>query len=382
VKVRIDHGPLLDALAWVSSCVPSKPPVPVLGGVKLATKEDRLTLVAFDYEVSAVEHVEALVAETGEVLVSARLLAGIVKELPKGEQVTLAVEGTRLVVTVKGGKFSLPLMPVEDYPQLPELPGKVGEVEAAAWAAETKRVAVAACKDSTLPTLTALSMEWDEQGLTLACTDRFQLATTLLGWQGALGDEAPGKVLLPSGVVKSTALAGSGNLGVHLDSLTSPTVIGFSTGNRRITTRLIDGEFPKWRSLVPTQFHAEIVVIASQLMAVLRRATVLSKEGGRGSRVTLTLGENTLTVTSGTHDDAGGEEVIPVDYTGEPFEIGVNEDFLSAALTSAGSDTVTLSLTTPAKPFLVRPVGDDGEIDPGYTHLVMPVRLATAQAAA
>jgi hypothetical protein len=147
MKIRVERDGLADAVAWVARSLPSRPPVPVLGGILLdAGNSDALTISGFDYEVSATVGVAATVADGGRTLVSGRLLADITRSLP-AQPVEIMVDGARVSITCGSAKFSLPTMPVEDYPQLPAMPPHAGELAGEVFGLAVSQVAVAAGKD-------------------------------------------------------------------------------------------------------------------------------------------------------------------------------------------------------------------------------------------
>ncbi|HTI24933.1 MAG TPA: DNA polymerase III subunit beta, partial [Kutzneria sp.] len=190
MKIRVERDGLADAVAWVARSLPSRPPVPVLGGVLLDAGSDEgdtgdaLTVSGFDYEVSAQVGVPATIAAGGKTLVSGRLLADITKALPN-HPVEIAVDGARVSITCGSAKFSLPTMPVEDYPALPEMPQRAGALAGEVFAEAVAQVAIAAGKDDTLPMLTGVRVEFNGGKLTLVATDRFRLAMREFDWEPA-----------------------------------------------------------------------------------------------------------------------------------------------------------------------------------------------------
>jgi DNA polymerase III subunit beta len=382
VKIRLERDALADALSWVATAAPSKPATPVLAGVKLTATDTALRLGAYDYETAATADVDALVDEPGQALVSARLFAAIVKELPKGKAVTLSVDGARLSVKAGTGVFGLPLMPVEDYPALPAMPDQIGEVDAAAWSAAVKRVAVTASRDDAIPEFTSVLIEVGE-ALVLAATDRYRLATTELAWQPVLGTTGR-----ESYSVSAAALAGAsftaGMVGLHVSDDSG--VIGFSTSARTLMTRLMPtaGWSSKWRGLLPVQFSAEPTVNAAALEGMLRRVAVFA--GADSSResanVSLAFADNTLTVQAGGADDGEGAESIEIGYEHDPLTVTFKIAFLREALKATGGEMVELALTDERRPAVLRPVDPDGEMADRYLHLVMPIRPPALRAVA
>src|SRR5690349_5273457 len=168
MKFRVARDDLADAVAWVAKSLPARPPVPVLGGILLQVNGSTLTVAGFDYEVStratlSVDALDELDADTtapgtDRVLVSGRLLAEITRALP-AKPVDLAVVGPKVSIVAGSARFTLPTMPVEDYPPLPQMPSSSGTVDSAVFAEAVAQTAVAAGRDDTLPMLTGIRVE-------------------------------------------------------------------------------------------------------------------------------------------------------------------------------------------------------------------------------
>ena len=237
MKFRVERDVLADAAAWVARSLPARPPVPVLGGVLIEASTgadgDRLTVSGFDYETSARVQLDATIGDPGRVLVSGRLLADITRALPS-KPVDLVVDGARATISCGNSRFTLPTMPVEDYPQLPAMPQLAGTVAADVLAEAVAQVAVAAGRDDTLPMLTGVRLEIEGSQLTLAATDRFRLAVRELEWTP--GDDLAGvssAVLIPSRTLAEVAktLAGAGTVGIALSA--GDGMLGITGGGRR-----------------------------------------------------------------------------------------------------------------------------------------------------
>ena len=181
MKFRLERDVLADAVAWAARTLPSRPSMPMLAGLLVDAGADGLTLSSFDYEVSGRVAVAADVDEPGRVLVSGRLLADIARALPAAP-VTVTSEGSRVEVRCGRSSFTLPTLPVDDYPTLPDMPGSTGTIPGATFAAAVAQVAIAAGRDDTLPTLTGIRVEIDGSTITLAATDRYRLAVREFAW--------------------------------------------------------------------------------------------------------------------------------------------------------------------------------------------------------
>ncbi|HVV22556.1 MAG TPA: DNA polymerase III subunit beta [Pseudonocardiaceae bacterium] len=377
MKIRVERDGLADAVAWVARSLPSRPSIPVLGGVLIDAGGDgvdsgeALTVAGFDYEVSAKVEVPATIAAEGKALVSGRLLADITKALP-AQPVEIAVDGSRVSITCGSAKFSLPTMPVEDYPQLPAMPQRAGEVPGEVFGQAVAQVAIAAGRDDTLPMLTGVRLEIAANQLTLVATDRFRLAMREFEWNSG-GEVTDTAVLVPARTLAEAAktLGTSGN-SVEISLASGDGLLGLAGSGRRATTRLLDAEFPKYRQLLPSEHTSAAIIGVSSLVDAIKRVSLVAE---RGTQVRLEFGDGTLRLSAGGDDEGSAEEELGVEYTGEPVTIAFNPGYLLDGLGALHSDRAHLSFTTPNRPALIKPVGEDGEVAPGYLYLLMPVRL-------
>lgn len=395
MKFRVARDELAEAVAWVARSLPSRPPVPVLGGVLLATgspsgsgTDDGLTVSGFDYEVSAQVGVAAEVAEAGRALVSGRLLADITRSLPN-KPVDVTVDGTRVQIVCGSARFSLPTMPVEDYPQLPAMPSSTGSLPGDTFAEAVAQVSVAAGRDDTLPMLTGVRVEIEGSTVVLAATDRFRLAVREFTWSpdATPGEAISAAVLVPARTLSESAktLGGSGDVRLALGSLSAGAgdgLMGLVGAGRRTTTRLLDAEFPKFRQLLPAE-HASVAEVAvAPLVESIKRVALMAE---RGAQVRLEFSADGLKLSAGGDDEGKAEEELPADFTGAPLTIAFNPGYLLDGLAVLHSERVLMGFTTPSRPAVLRPApaesvpleGDGPFPAPSseYTYLLMPVRL-------
>lgn len=376
MKIRVERDGLADAAAWVARSLPPRPPVPVLGGVLLDTGGDDaecLTISGFDYEVSATADVAATVAAAGKALVSGRLLADITKSLPN-KPVEISVDGSRLAITCGTAKFSLPTMPVEDYPQLPHMPHLAGELAGEVFAEAVAQVAVAAGRDDTLPMLTGVRLEIGEATLTMVATDRFRLAMREFVWRpGEAPPAADTAVLIPArSLAEAAKTLGSAGSSVQLALAPDDGLLGLSGTHRRTTTRLLDADFPPYRKLLPNDRTSAAVVEVAALTEAIKRVSLVAE---RGTQVRLEFAESWLRLTAGGEDEGSAEEELPIEFTGEPVTIAFNPGYLLDGLAALHTDRAELSFTTAKRPALIKPVDGDGAVVDGYLYLLMPVRM-------
>ncbi|MDA2811210.1 DNA polymerase III subunit beta [Nocardiopsis sp. RSe5-2] len=378
MKFRVERDVLADAVAWTARSLPVRPSVPVLAGMLLDASEDegrqRLRLSSFDYEVSAQVSVDIEVEEPGTCLVSGRLLAEITRNLPP-QTVEIATDGAKVTVSCGSAKFTLLTLPVEDYPTLPEMPGQTGSVGSDVFAAAVAQVAVAAGRDDTLPMLTGVRVEIEGSTLTLASTDRYRLAVREITWSPENPDVSavalvPAKTLadtaksLTSGAEVSIALAtGEGAEGM----------IGFEGGGRRTTTRLLDGEFPKYRALLPDTFNSVAEINKAEFIEAVKRVSLVAE---RNTPLRLAFGEGRLVLEAGTGDEAQAVEVLDAALEGEEIQIAFNSSYLLDGLGAVDSDIARLQFTTSTKPAIISGKPADESAASDYRYLIMPVRLS------
>ncbi|HEX9998898.1 MAG TPA: DNA polymerase III subunit beta [Actinoplanes sp.] len=375
MKFRVERDALADAVAWTAKSLPSRPSVPVLAGVMLRVTDGRLHVSGFDYEVSSQVSVEVQADADGAALVSGRLLAEITKALP-AKPADIAAVGSHLELVCGSARFTLPTMPVEDYPTLPEMPSSAGTVDAAGFAAAVAQVAIAAGRDETLPMMTGVRLELNGSSMAMLATDRYRLAMREFQWQPD-DPEISLNALVPAKTLNDTAktlgpLGGSVTLALAQGNA-GEGMIGFAGGTRRTTSRLLDGaNYPPVRSLFPASHNAEARVSVAALVEVVRRVALVAE---RTTPVLLSFSADGLVVEAGGTEEARASEAMETTFSGEPLTIGFNPQYLIDGLQNLGAPTAVLSFVDAFKPAVISPAGEDGEIVLGYRYLIMPIRV-------
>ena len=378
MRFRVEREVLADAVAWAARSLPARPPVPVLAGLMLdasAESGGRLVLSSFDYEVSARVEVNADISEPGVALVSGRLLADISRSLPD-RPVEVSTDAAKVVLTCGSSRFTLLTLPVEDYPALPVMPGASGSLRGDAFASAVAQVAVAAGRDDTLPVLTGVRLEIEAGVITMAATDRYRLAVRELTWspeQTGLSAIA----LVPARTLSDTAkaLASADKVTVALASGgTGEGLVGFEGGGRRTTTRLLDGEFPKYRSLLPTESSALATVQTAGLAEAVRRVALVAE---RNTPIRLSFSGNEVTLEAGTGDEAQASESMDATLVGDDISIAFNPGYLLDGLGALDAAYAELRFTVSTRPAVIT-AKESAEAAAGedYRYLLMPVRLS------
>ncbi|MGQ4488156.1 DNA polymerase III subunit beta [Streptomyces sp. 372A] len=375
MKIRVERDVLAEAVAWVARSLPARPPAPVLAGLLLKAEDGALSFSSFDYEVSARVSVEAEVEEDGTVLVSGRLLADICRALPN-RPVEISTDGVRATVSCGSSRFTLHTLPVEEYPALPQMPTATGTVPGEVFASAAAQVAIAAGRDDTLPVLTGVRIEIEGDTVTLASTDRYRFAVREFLWKPE-DPEASAVALVPAKTLLDTAKALTSGDTVTLalsGSGAGEGLIGFEGAGRRTTTRLLEGDLPKYRTLFPTEFNSVAVIETAPFVEAVKRVALVAE---RNTPVRLTFEQGVLILEAGSSDDAQAVERVDAVLEGDDISIAFNPTFLLDGLSAIDSPVAQLSFTTSTKPALLsgRPAVD-AEANDAYKYLIMPVRLS------
>ncbi|MEU4386025.1 DNA polymerase III subunit beta [Promicromonospora sp. NPDC023805] len=374
MKFRVERDVLADAVTWTARTLPTRPPAPVLAGVRIeADAQGVINLASFDYETSARSVIPAEVAEPGTVLVSGRLLAEISRALPN-KPVDVALEGNKVVVTCGASRFTLLTMPVDEYPALPGLPEVSGTVSGDAFTHAVAQVTVAASRDDTLPLLTGVRVEIEGERITLLSTDRYRLALRELTWTPATpGFSAVALIRARTLNDVAKSLGSGGLVNVGLSTGQGLDLVGFEAGGRQTTSQLVEGDYPAVRRLFPDSTPIHAVVATAPLIEAAKRVSLVAE---RNTPIRLSFSDGQVVLDAGHGDDAQASEALEAVLVGEDIAVAFNPQFLLDGLGALGTDFVRLSFTHPNKPVEFTGQGSlDGEDDSAYRYLLVPIRF-------
>jgi DNA polymerase-3 subunit beta len=373
VKLSTASADLLAQLQSVSRVASTRSAVQALSGVQLAATSAGVELRATDMEIALRVPLAAEVAREGTVVLPARLLLDVARSLPKGaERVELELRPEQQDVEVIAGsaKFHLRTLRAEDFPPLPGVGGTdaddtVVEVPAQAFVDTIEMVSKSASRDETRPILTGILVSASGSELRMVATDSYRLSVkeTALGVSLDPGFEAnvPARALDELRAVVGTTGADLIRIGVRSNQVV------FEVGGAVLSSRLIDGQFPNYRQLIPDGYEHQLRISGEELGDVVKRISLMAQ---KNAPLRLAFTEGELTVSAQTPDVGEASEPVPVPFAGEPFEIGFNPEFLRDGLDSVGSDDLILKLISPLRPGLI-----EGADESGFLYLIMPIRL-------
>ena len=367
MKLTTKREDLVSKLSIVSRAVSTRGTIQALSGVLLRASDGRVTLSATDNDLSLETTLEAEVEDDGSILLPGRLFAEISRSLPDA---TVEIESREAEHDVEirsaGAGFHLRVLPVEEFPNLPQPEGEPGlRIPAAALEESIDLVARAASRDDMRPVLTGVFVSASGREMTMVATDSYRLAVKRTELEADLGGELeaniPARALRELGRILSSEGAGEASISLSKNQAT------FEAGSILLSTRLIDGQFPNFRQLLPESYEHDVRLPRSDLLDVTRRVSQLAQ---RNAPLRLSLESGQLTVAAETPDVGDARETMPAAFEGEPLEIGFNPEFLKEGIESVAGDEILMRLISPLRPGLLEPVeGDD------FRYLVMPIRL-------
>jgi DNA polymerase-3 subunit beta len=364
VKFRCDRDDLSEALQTVQRGVSSRPGIPALTGVLIeASSGGTLTLTTTDLEVSARLTIDVQVTEEGTALVPARLLGDTVKSLSDAP-VEFESDQSQARIRCAAYEGALRLLPAEDFPALQPPSGIRVVVEAARFAEAVGQVGRAASRDEARPVLTGVLLEVSREGVTLVATDSYRLAVRDLVATAA----GEAKAIVPERAMAEAGRASQGIEKGDVELFLDESQVSFRLGALTLTSRLIEGEFPNYRALLPERYESRLTVSRQQLMDAVRRVGLLARDT---SPVRLEFNALGVKLSSSSPDLGQAVEAVEASYEGEDLTAAFNPNYLSDGLAAATGESVRLEVRDGLKPGIVR--GDSDE----FTYLVMPVRLPT-----
>lgn len=372
MKVEVNSASFADAVAWTTSVLNARPTNPILSGVKLEATEGTLRLSAFTYEISARDHVEAGVDEEGTVVVPGKLLADISKSLPS-EKAYMQNNGSTLQITSGKSTFTLQLMPETEYPDLPQLPPQLGQVDAQTFTQSVNQAAVAVARDESRPVLTGIQMRFEGDSVTMSSTDRFRLSRSTFQWTPQ-SDDLSTIALVGGSHLRdiSRSIDEHQNVIVYLDPQ-NPSLLGIENAGRISTVQLIDGEFPNVDKLYADSYPIHVVIDKQALLDAIKRVSLVAE---RNAPIRMVFAGQELTLSAGAADEASANEILDVDLDGEDITVAFNPNYLREGLSAIAEPFVRMKMTTAIKPVEFNGQQEaDSEESLAYRYLLVPMRF-------
>ena len=363
MKFRCERDVLAEALATAGRAATGRTgTLPVLSGLRLELSGDKLTVTGTDLELTIQLEIEVGGERDGGVVLPARLIADIVRSLSPGK-VEVSVEADDVLIAGGRSQFAVRPLSLDDYPRLAAPATSAVTLPSAEVGEALRQVVRAASTDEARPILTGVLLTAEADGLRMVATDSYRLAVRDLPGATALG--ADQKVLVPGRALSELQrLVGSGSeLTLRLGERDAT----FEIGTTRLTTRLIEGEFPNYRQLIPASYPNKLTVARDPLLEAIRRVKILARDA---TPIRLQMSKEGLKLTAITQDVGNAVEELDSSLEGNELTVAFNPDYFAAGVEAVGGDEVTLETLDALKPAVLRGVGKAE-----YLYLLMPVRV-------
>ena len=365
MKFRCERDTLVEALGAAGRAVANRGgALPVLAGVRGQLTGDRLKLTGSDLELTIEVEVEVAGEQDGTAVLPSKIASDLVRSLGD-PRVTVEVEGDE--ATISAGRFqsSLRLLPADEFPRLGMPTDDAVTLSAKDFASALHQVVPAASADDARPILTGVLMSAEESGLRLVATDSYRLAVRDLPGTTVLKEGQ--SVLVPSRALKELErlLGASEEVTLRLGERE----VTFEVGNVRLTTRLIEGDFPNYRGLIPASHPNRLTVPREALVEAVRRVKLMAREPN--TPVRLAMSQDGLELVAITQDVGQAHEQLDAGYTGEELTVAFNPEYLLSGVDVTTGDEITLDTVDAQKPAVISAAGAEE-----FLYLLMPVRVS------
>ncbi len=373
MKFTVQRDIFADAVSFAAKLLPQRTTLPILGGVLISTDDSGVTFSSFDYEVSAKTSTSADVTDGGQVLVSGRLLSDIAQRLPHHD-VTLETDGSHVLVRCGTAKFSLLTMPLEEYPNLPDVTGVTGKVNGEAFAEAVAQVTPAASRDDVTPVITGVQLVVDGPTLSLMATDRYRVAVRNVSWSGDSAESL--MALVPARTLAEVGKTFSAGDEVEITISTGGDreLVALTSNDKTVTTLLIKGSFPPVQRLFPDSSENYSVVNTNDLIDATKRVSLVID---REAPLRYTFSADGVMVEALGSDQAQASESIDGHIVGNDCVVSLKPQFLIDGLTQTHSEFARVAFTptdNPNKPgpVLVTAQRSADDNDDSYRYLLQP----------
>jgi len=363
MKFRISKEAFLDGLQKVQHVVSSKTTLPILSNVLLTARDGRLQLTTTDLDVGITGSVEAQVDKEGSTTLPARRLVSIVRELPASE-IEVAVD-SKNIASIRSGPsfFKIIGLGEAEFPALPDFTkAREFKIPQVVLRDGLRKTSYAISTDETRYVLNGIYTSFRDGKLTLVATDGRRLAMVDADLEFPASHETD--VIVPSKAVNELQRL-LGETGETVVKLTD-NQISFQTGDTLLCSKLIDGNYPNYRQVIPGDSNERVVINREALLETVRRVSLLSSE--KSNSVKLIFGENRIEVTANSPDVGEAQESMDVIYQGPAMQIAFNPEFLQAPLRNLDTETVYLDLIDEMSPGVIR-------IEGNFLYVLMPMRV-------
>ena len=363
MKFRCDRDDLVEALNTATKAVTNRGTLPVLNGVRLQLDKNTLVITGSDLDLTITVTLDVSGEKNGISVIPAKLLADVIRSVESGI-VDLTVNEADLQVVAGRSEFSLRTIPADEYPIFEEIETEPVNIDAGMLVEALEQVTPAASGDDSRPILTGVYMVAEKKGFRLVATDSYRLAVRDMPGSSLLAGQPP--ILVPSRALTelSRLLEGNKEVELHLGEKEA----SFVVENVRMTTRLIEGEFPDYKRLVPDDNPNKLTANRTELRDAVKRVRLLAQEA---TPIRLEMTSSGLQLVAKTQDIGEAHETVDAGYSGDDLTIAFNAEYLLKGLEIAPGEDISLETRDNQKPAVLK-----SEEHPEFLYLLMPVRIS------
>lgn len=364
MKFICDKVKIQDAISIVQKAITGKSPMPILEGVFITAKDNMLTLIASDIDLSIQTRIDARVIEEGSVVIDAKIFGDIIRKLPNSEISIETKESSIISIHCQKSDFDLVHMNSADFPNIPAIQeDMIFSIPQGTLKNMIKGTSFAVAQEETRPILTGVLFEIKENTLNLVALDGYRLAlrNELIDTENTIKAVIPGKTLNEV----SKILEDSEEI-VNI-TFTNNHIL-FSLGRTKVISRLLEGEFLPYESIIPQEYKLRVITNRGSLLSCIERASLMAKEGNT-NLIKFDIQPNNIIITSNSQLGKVKEEVDCI-LQGETLQIAFNSKYLIDVLKIMDDEEITMELTSSISPCIIR-----NKNTQNCQYLVLPVRL-------
>lgn len=371
MRFTCNQSDLSSNLALVSRSIPSRPSYPILANVKLKAENNAIRLTGFDLSLGIQTSFIAEIEDEGVITVPAKLFADIVAKLPSGD-VTLDDNDGESMVSIESacGRYQLPAISADEYPELPEITATAQTLPIKAFVDGLNGSLVACSSDETKQILTGVHLTATADRLEFAATDGHRLGVVEIAEESEDSKREPFEATIPAKALRELEkMLGTPKeaelLGLQLEQGQAM----FEWGDRKLTTRTLDGKYPDYRQLLPAQFKRQVTIDRKQLILALDRISVFADKSSL-VKFTIIAAKSSIALSVESRELGNGNESIDCEIAGEDLELGFNIKYLTEGLKILPGSDVVFNINGALEPVILKPLGSIETI-----YLVMPLQI-------
>lgn len=364
MKFLCDKQKLQETILIVQKAITGKTNMPVLDGIFIEARNNELTLIGSDKDISIESKIQAEVIEPGKIVINSKIFGEIIRKLPNSEIKIETLENNTVQITCLKSIFNLSHMEPDDFPELPMInKNDIFSIPQITLKNMIKGTSFAVSQDESRPILQGILFEVNEGRMNLVALDGYRLAvrTENIDTINSICAVIPGKTLVEVGKILEDS-----DENINITFTTNH--ILFTMGETKVISRLLEGEFINYKSLLPQDYKLLMNVKRQDLQNGIERASLMSNDSN-SNLIKMDIEADRLVITSNSQIGKVREEVS-IDIEGEPLQIAFNSKYILEILKNMDAEDLLVECTSSVSPCIIKDKNSDN-----CKYLVLPVRL-------